>query len=180
MPSPIQLTPIGTIRTPYTDDGFCPHQPVEREEGVARVELDPAWGAGLRELDSFRYVYLLYHLDRARPGEVSMEVTPDWTRGHRTGLFATRSPDRPCPIGLSVVRLKRIEGNTLVTGLIDVFDNTPLLDVKPYIRELDSKEDANFGWIEGLDGYAHLMDHVRGIPHRHDHGHDHDHSHHDH
>lgn len=175
MPAAIQLTSIGVIHTPYTRDEFCPQQPVEREQGEARLELDPAYQEGLRDLDSFRYIYVLYHLDRARPADVSMTVRPDWVEGKETGLFATRSGDRPCPIGLSVVRLKRIEGTTLITGLIDVYDSTPLLDIKPYIRDLDAKQDANLGWIEGLDSHDHLLDHLRGIPHKHGHGHDHHH-----
>ena len=81
------------------------------------------------------------------------------------GLFASRSPVRPNPIGLSIVRLKRIEGNVVYTSGLDVFDGTPLLDIKPYIKGLDSKDDANYGWIKELDDKDHLLLHIKGIPH---------------
>jgi tRNA-Thr(GGU) m(6)t(6)A37 methyltransferase TsaA len=167
----IQYQPIGVIHTPYQADGFCPSQPVEREEGESRIEVFPEYRKGLDELSKFHYVYVLCHLDQGRPERVSMRVKPPWAKGHEAGLFATRSPHRPVPIGLSVVRLKSIEEGTLVCGLMDVFDGTPLLDIKPYIRDLDAKKDANLGWIGEIDDHHHLLDHVRGIAHKHDHHH---------
>jgi tRNA-Thr(GGU) m(6)t(6)A37 methyltransferase TsaA len=175
-PKPIQLQAIGVIRTAYDDPkGFCPSQSVEREEGEARLEIDPAWSEGLKDLDRFDHIWVLYYLDRAGPPKTA--VHPPWAKGKQVGLFASRSPARPCPIGLSAVRLKRIEGTTLVTSLIDALDETPLLDVKPYIPSIDARTQANHGWIEDLDGWEHLLEHVRGLPHAHDHSHDHDHEH---
>jgi tRNA-Thr(GGU) m(6)t(6)A37 methyltransferase TsaA len=177
-PKSIELRPIGVIRTAFDDpNGFCPSQAVEREEGEARLEIDPAWSEGLKDLDRFDHIWVLYHLDRAGPPKTT--VQPPWAKGRQVGLFASRTPARPCPIGLSVVRLKRIEGTTLVTSLVDALDETPLLDVKPYIPSIDAKQQANHGWIEDLDGWAHLLEHVRGLPHEHghDHAHAHDHPH---
>lgn len=169
MTATITYRPIGTIHTPY-DESFAPDQPVEREEAEARILLDPDLAPALADLARFRYVYVLYHLDRMdRP--VRTRVKPPWAKGKEVSLFASRSPARPNPIGLSVVRLKRIEGNEVVTSGLDAYDGTPVLDIKPYIRGLDSRDDADTGWIADLDGADHVLEHVRGIPH--DHGHDH-------
>jgi len=173
----IEIEAIGTIHTPYSAKDFCPSQPVEREEGEARLVVDPRFEAGLADLAGFRYIYAIFHL-HAQDQEPTMQVKPPWAKGVSVGLFASRSPNRPARIGISVVRLKKIEANVLTTGLIDVYDGTPLLDIKPYIKELDAKADANYGWIEGLDGHQHLLDHIRGIPHAH-HEHKHHHHHHD-
>ena len=95
-----------------------------------------------------------------------MSVTPSWTpRKTKAGVFATRSPVRPNHIGLSVVRLLRREENTLYTSGMDVLDGTPLLDIKPYLADLDSKPDANYGWIEDIPNNDHLLLHIKGIPH---------------
>ena len=82
-------------------------------------------------------------------------------------MFASRSPNRPNPIGLSVVKILRIEKNIIAISGIDAFDNTPLLDIKPYIKNLDSKEDANFGWVNNTELDEHLKMHLAGIPHKH-------------
>jgi tRNA-Thr(GGU) m(6)t(6)A37 methyltransferase TsaA len=171
MKDPITYRPIGVIHTPY-DESFAPNQPVEREDSEARIVLDPDLAPALTDLEGFRYVYVLYHLHRQdRPPK--LRVKPPWARGAEVGLFASRSPARPNPIGLSVVRLKRIDGDTVVTSGLDAHDGTPLLDIKPYIRGLDSKHDANTGWIEKLEGGGdHLLEHIRGVPHEHDHHHE--------
>lgn len=174
-PATIALQPIGVIHTPYEEDGFCPSQPVEREEGEARIELDEAYAEGLADLDRFSHVMILFFQDRSAGYKPT--ARPPWAKGKQVGLFASRSPRRPCPIALSTVRLKRIEGNVLVTGLLDAFDGTPVLDIKPYIPALDVKAGATNGWIEDLEGWEHMLEHVRGIPHDHDHGHGHDHDH---
>ena len=94
-----------------------------------------------------------------------MDVSPPWANGLRVGLFASRSPLRPNPIGLSVVRVKGIENNRVYTSGLDVFDGTPLLDIKPYINDLDSKCDANNGWVQNMNEDEHLALHIQGIPH---------------
>jgi tRNA-Thr(GGU) m(6)t(6)A37 methyltransferase TsaA len=97
--------------------------------------------------------------------ELSEIVSPPWTGGVKVGVFASRSPVRPNPIGISIVRIKGITDNEIVTSGMDVFDGTPLLDIKPYIKDLDTKHDANYGWIEDMDDREHLLLHIRGIPH---------------
>jgi len=156
------LKPIGVIHTPYKDS--APYQPVADDEGEFRISVDPAYAEGLRDLDRFSYIYVLYLIHRVKR-EVSMSVSPYWAPGVKVGVFASRSPVRPNHLGLSIVRLERIEGNQVFTSGLDVFDGTPLLDIKPYMKDLDTKEDANLGWVEDIDDKEHLMLHIKGIPH---------------
>lgn len=164
----ISIRPIGHIRSPYKD--WAPYQPVERQEGIGefQVHVNERYSEGLRDLDEFAYVILIYYCDRAER-KYELTARPPWT-DRAVGLFASRSPDRPNPIGISIVRIHKIEGNVIHTWPIDVFDETPLLDIKPYIATLDSKADADDGWIEGLEGKEHLLQHVMGIPHGHSEG----------
>ncbi len=159
----IRFQAIGIIHTPYKES--APYQPVEEAEDEFTAVLEPRYEAGLFKLEKFRYIYLIYYIDRLNV-QPKMHVKPPWAGSVEVGLFASRSPARPNPIGLSVVKVKKVEGNVVYTSGLDVFDGTPLLDIKPYIRELDSKEDANYGWIEGLDNREHLMLHIKGIPHK--------------
>jgi len=141
----IVFEPIGLIRTPYQSS--APRQPVVEDRGEFRLELHSCYRPGLAGLETFRYIHVLFYLDRLdRP--VSMQVTPPWADGRQVGLFASRSPARPNPIGLSVVGLKKIAGTSLYISGIDVFDGTPLLDIKPYIPDHDRKSDANRGWLD--------------------------------
>ena len=180
MPNPhdldqqVRFVPIGVIHTPYTD--WAPYQSVEREEGIGRfkVVIEEKYRDALKDLDRFRYIILLFYLDRAKGAE-KMSVSPPWAKGRQVGLFASRTPNRPNAIGLSVVRLVKIEGNVIYTWPIDALDGTPLLDIKPYIRDLDSKPDADYGWFGDVGDAGHLLDHVRGVPHAHDHQQDHHH-----
>ena len=135
--------PIGVIRTPYLDE--VPRQPDESAQGEFRIILDERFREGLDQLGIFRYIYVLFHLDRL-DRTIRMTVTPPTAKGRQVGLFASRSPARPNPIGLSIVRILKIEGTTIYISGIDARDETPLLDIKPYIRDLDSKPDANLGW----------------------------------
>lgn len=161
----IKFHQIGVIRTPYIAD--VPYQPLKQDHG--RGECKIVLNAGLEdaglELDSFKYIYVIFHLDRQPSEGTSTIVTPPWANGKKVGLFASRAPGRPNPIGLSVVELLRIENRTIYTSPIDVFDGTALLDIKPYIAQLDSKADANFGWVDDLDDKEHLKLHLKGIPH---------------
>jgi tRNA (adenine37-N6)-methyltransferase len=158
------LRPIGVIRTPYKD--WAPHQPVEREpdKDLFRLILFDSLAEGLRDLDRFTYIYVLYFMNRSS-APAGLRVHPPWAKGKEVGLFASRSPERPNAIGLSIVRLIRVRGNEAITSPLDAFDETPLLDIKPYIKDLDAKPDANLGWIEDLEDREHLMLHIRGIAH---------------
>lgn len=159
--SQLRLKPIGNIRTPYID--HAPFQPVERcaKDGDFCLVLNHEYIEGLKDLSSFNYIYVIFFMDR-RKSKRTMLVSPPWAGGKEVGLFASRSPNRPNPIGISIARLLRIEKNVLFTSPLDVLDNTPLLDIKPYIKVVDSKEDANCGWIDELSGTDELIRHVRG------------------
>ncbi len=157
-----KLKRIGVIRTPYIDN--APYQPLDEAKGDFRVVVDSQYADGLYKLAKFHYIYVIYYIHHI-VRRLSMIVSPPWAGGARVGLFASRSPVRPNPIGLSVVRIKSIVNNEIHTSGLDVFDGTPLLDIKPYINDLDSKCDANYGWIEEMDDKEHLLLHIKGIPH---------------
>ena len=157
-----KLKQIGVIRTPYKKN--APYQPVQNDEGEFQIMVNSQYTDGLSKLDKFHYIYIIYYINRITR-QVKNVISPPWTGGLRVGTFASRSPVRPNFIGLSVVQIKRISNNIIFTTGLDVFDNTPLLDIKPYIKDLDSKSDANYGWIEDLDDYEHLLLHIKGIPH---------------
>jgi tRNA-Thr(GGU) m(6)t(6)A37 methyltransferase TsaA len=158
----IEFAPIGVIRTPY--EKHAPYQPIVEDQGEFRIEVFPAYQDGLLQLDRFHYIYVLYQLHK-EAGDPSLHVEPPWTTDTTVGVFASRSPKRPNRIGLSIVRLKRIEEGMLYTSGLDVFDGTPLLDIKPYIQKLDVKTMANYGWLDDMDDRDHLMLHIKGLPH---------------
>ncbi|MBD3366960.1 MAG: tRNA (N6-threonylcarbamoyladenosine(37)-N6)-methyltransferase TrmO [Candidatus Eisenbacteria bacterium] len=143
-----EMTPIGTIRTPHTEPGKTPIQPVFARGIAGRVELDPELEPALDDIEDFSYVYLLYVLHRA--GEPRLHVTP-FLEDEERGLFATRAPARPNPIGLSLVRVLSREGPVLHVADVDMLDGTPLLDIKPFTRRFDERPDAEDGWQDALD-----------------------------
>jgi tRNA-Thr(GGU) m(6)t(6)A37 methyltransferase TsaA len=156
------LKQIGIIRTPYQKK--APHQPVDTDEQEFYVQLDNKFVEGLMELKKFNLIYLIFFADRIKR-KAEMIVSPPWAKGKKVGVFASRSPVRPNPIGLSIVRIKKIVGSKIYTSGLDVFDKTPLLDIKPYIKNLDNKDNANSGWIDEMDDKEHLSLHIKGIPH---------------
>jgi len=159
-----ELNQIGIIKTPYTDK--APYQATNDDEGDFRIILDPEYRDGLFELEKFNYIIIFFYLHKKEDG-FTLKVTPPWAHGKQVGLFASRSPSRPNRIGISVVRIKKIINNEIHTYGLDIFDGTPLLDIKPYIKDIDSKPDANLGWLEELDANEHLLSHIKGIPHKH-------------
>ena len=140
----ITYHPIGVIHSPFTDLKGMPIQPTGKANAPGVAEVFPDFVGGLRDLDGFSHVILLYHMHQVR--RASLVVTPflgDETRG----VFATRAPVRPNPIGLSIVELTRIEGGQLHLANVDILDGTPLLDVKPYVPDFDRPRHARTGWI---------------------------------
>ena len=139
------MTPIGRIRTPFATVADCPRNGRQlRPAPVCRVEVAPEYIAGLTGLDGFSHLILLYWLDRSTPALV---ITPPFD-GRERGVFATRAPCRPNPIGLSVVMFDGIEPpGTLLVRKLDCVDFTPLLDIKPYLPTTDSEPDAAMGWL---------------------------------
>jgi tRNA-Thr(GGU) m(6)t(6)A37 methyltransferase TsaA len=137
---------IGTIRTPYTKLEGMPIQPAGAKGVGGTVEVFPAYREGLHDLSGFSHIMLLYHFHLS--SGFRLRVTP-FLDSRPRGLFATRAPKRPNPIGLSVVRLKRVEGLTLHVENVDMADETPLLDIKPYAPAFDYHRTDSVGWLEG-------------------------------
>ncbi|MCC6625873.1 MAG: tRNA (N6-threonylcarbamoyladenosine(37)-N6)-methyltransferase TrmO [Chloroflexi bacterium] len=143
---PVTFTPIGIIRSPYTDIAGMPVQVAGAAGVAAAIELDPAYAAGLRDIAGFSHLILLYHLHLVRAPALEVVSFLD-TVSH--GIFATRSPARPNPIGLSVVRLLAVAGTRLAIDGVDVVDGTPLLDLKPYVPTFDAIATDRIGWYAG-------------------------------
>ena len=136
---------IGTIHSPFKEPKGVPIQPSAATGIDGTVEVFPKYVEGLKDLDGFSHIFLLYHFHLS--GDAHLEVRPFMDeRTH--GVFSTRAPSRPNPIGLSVVRLMGIEGNLLRVRDVDIVDGTPLLDIKPYVPEFDIKTVQRKGWLE--------------------------------
>jgi len=145
---PISYRPIGVIRSPHTDAAKCPIQPRYARGIEGRIEIDAAFEEGLDDLDGFSHVVLLFHFHRAKP--YRLKVVPFLDDAVR-GVFSTRAPSRPNPIGMSVVRLLRREGRVLHIADVDVLDGTPLLDIKPHIERFGVEGPVRCGWQEAVD-----------------------------
>lgn len=144
----ITYTPIGTIHSPFKDLADMPIQPTGEASAPGTVNLDPRFTPALKDLEGFSHVILIYHLHQSK--RVDLTVTPFMDCEPR-GLFATRAPTRPNPIGISVVVLRGIDGNVLELGNLDILDGTPLLDIKPYVPEFDAPQDIRCGWLDDVD-----------------------------
>jgi tRNA-Thr(GGU) m(6)t(6)A37 methyltransferase TsaA len=140
----ITYHPIGVIHSPFTEPAGMPIQPGGTAAAPGTVELLPEFSAGLADLEGFTHLILLYHFHRVQ--RVQLTITP-FLDDRPHGVFATRAPTRPNPIGLSVVRLLRRDDNILYIANLDVVDGTPLLDVKPYVPQFDAAPDARAGWL---------------------------------
>ena len=140
---------IGVIHSPFDDIAGMPIQPSGAVGVRGVVEIFPEFVPAMKDLSGFSHLILLYHFHRA--GEYQPLVTPFLDTQPR-GLFATRAPRRPNPIGLSVVRLVSVQGNLLHIENVDILDGTPLLDVKPYVPEFDPPEVVRVGWLENASG----------------------------
>jgi len=163
----ISLPIIGTACTPYKHK--APYQPQSENvnDGEFYIQIKSQYVAATFGLNTFSHIFVLSYLDQSLDHAIT--VQPPWKDDDkRYGTFATRSPNRPSPIGLTRVRLHRVEGERIYTGPLDLFDGTPVLDIKPFIQTLDgmaNEEDTgNDGWLEGSD---HLELHRLGIPHVH-------------
>lgn len=141
----IHYTPIGIIHSPFKEVKGTPIQPAGAKGIDGSVEVFPHYEQGLKDLEGFSHIILLYHFHLA--GEPRLTVTPFMDSIPR-GIFATRSPQRPNAIGISVVRLIKIEKNILCIQDIDIVDGTPLLDIKPYVQDFDRSDGVRIGWLE--------------------------------
>ncbi len=140
--------PIGVIYSEHTAAEKTPIQPVYARGCKGRVEVYPEFAEGLKDLGGFSHLYLLYHFHQCR--EVKLTVKP-FLQDVERGVFSTRAPCRPNPIGLSVVELVKMEGNILHVDGLDILDGTPLLDVKPYTEKFDLHDVKKNGWQDEVD-----------------------------
>ncbi len=138
------LTPVGIIHTPFTEPRGTPIQSAGGRGVAGTVEVFPEFADGLKDLDGFSHLILLFHFHLSGPGPLKCVPYLDDTL---RGVFATRSPRRPNPIGLSIVRLDRVEDNVLYVRDLDIVDGTPLLDIKPYVPPFDEQEEVRIGWL---------------------------------
>ena len=140
----MNLRQIGVIHSPHEQAAGTPLQPSLAAGVMGRVEVLPEFAVGPKDLEGFERIWLVYWFDRAKPAE--LVVTPYMDTVAR-GLFATRAPCRPNPIGLSCVRLVRMEGGVLHVEGVDMLDGTPLLDIKPYVPAFDAFRAERIGWL---------------------------------
>lgn len=143
----IEYKPIGIIKSQFKKLEGMPIQPVGACGIKGEVHLNQEYTEGLTDLEEFSHIILIYHFHRCEG--FSLMVTP-FLDDKKHGIFATRAPKRPNHIGLSVVHLDKIEGNVLHISNVDIADDTPLLDIKPYIPQMERREDEGVcvGWFE--------------------------------
>ena len=141
----IEYQPIGFIRSPFDDVTGIPIQPSRAENVKGTIEISHEFAEGLSDLDGFSHIIVLYHLHKSKPYQ--LKIVPFLDTELR-GVFATRAPSRPNPIGISVVRLLDIVDNVLFIEGVDIVDGTPVLDIKPYVSEFDCRSEAQVGWLE--------------------------------
>jgi len=142
---PITMRPIGIIHSPYKEGKDIPIQGRFSGEKEAWIELKEKYAGGLKDLDGFSHAILLYYFHKSQSEKIQgRPFLEDQTHG----IFAIRSPNRPNHIGLSIVRIKSVQGNRMVFTEVDMLDQTPLLDIKPYVRHFDSRENVVCGWLD--------------------------------
>jgi len=141
----IKYKPIGVIHSPFKEPKGIPIQPAGAQGIDGTVELFPEYTEGLKDVEGFSHLILIYHFHLSKESPLKVKPYMD-NKVH--GVFAMRGPSRPNSIGISIVRLVRVEGDILHIQDIDIVDGTPLLDIKPYVPEFDIREVEKTGWLE--------------------------------
>ncbi len=139
-----QYKPVGIIHSKYKKKEGVPIQGVLSKDSKGWIEIFPEYKDGLIDLDVFSHIFLIYQFHLSKGYSL---LTKPFLEDKEHGIFATRAPKRPNPIGISIVKLEKIEENKLYIDEVDIIDGTPLLDIKPFIPEFDSRENTNVGWI---------------------------------
>jgi len=145
MSEEIMMTPIGFIHSPYKQVKDMPIQGKFKIGVQAWIELKEQYRTGLKDLDGFSHAIIIYHFHKSEKTEI--EGKP-FLEDNKHGIFAIRSPHRPNHIGLSVVKVEKIEGNKLHFSEVDVLDGTPVLDIKPYVKHFDGRNNVVSGWVD--------------------------------
>lgn len=148
LPSSINFTPIGIIHSPHSVAEKTPIQPCYAVDCTGHIEIFPEYAEGLRDLEGYSHIYLIFCFHRASSPRL---VVKPFLQDVERGVFSTRAPCRPNPLGLSIVRLLSREGNTLHISSVDILDGTPLLDIKPYSTRFDCIEDTRNGWQDEVN-----------------------------
>ena len=143
-----EIKQIGTIRSPYKTKEECPIQGCVKADGRGTVEVFSEYEDGLETIETFSHIILFYIFDKA--GEIKLS-RPTFLDDQAHGVFASRHPCRPNGIGISVVKLESRNKNILEVSELDILDNTPLIDIKPYIPRFDVRGNANNGWTENKE-----------------------------
>lgn len=144
----ISYKPIGVLRSPFKEAKGTPIQPVASPDSEGIIEVFEEYAEGLQDIEGFSHLILIFHMHLAVQSK--LKVIP-FLDTHEHGVFATRSPGRPNPIGFSVVRLEKVNGNILFVKGIDIIDGTPLLDIKPFVPAFDVRNAERTGWFEKKD-----------------------------
>jgi len=144
----VTFAPIGIIRSPHTSGDRTPIQPIYASGVTGFAEIFPEFAGGLVDLEGFSHIHLVYYFHMAEKRQLIVKAFLD---GLEHGVFATRAPFRPNPIGLSLVRLAGIEGRILTLQDLDLLDGPPLLDIKPHIPDFDCRRDVRCGWYDRVD-----------------------------
>ena len=152
--SKITYRPIGIIHSPFREPYGTPIQSVSAQDVEGVVEIFPEYAEGLRDIDGFSHIILIYHFHLSK--KFSLIVKP-FLDDPSHGVFACRAPARPNPIGISIVRLTKVEKERLYIKDVDIVDGTPLLDIKPYVPDFDQRETEKKGWMEGKLKNLHKM-----------------------
>ena len=145
MEKEIRLKPIGIIHTPYKEPKGMPIQGKFEEGVIGHVELFPEYEDGLKDIEGFSHIVLIYYFDRSDDDKL---VSRPFLEDEPHGIFAIRSPHRPNHIGFSIVKLKKVEKNIVAFSEVDILDGTPLLDIKPYVSYFDSRINVKNGWLQ--------------------------------
>ena len=151
----IEYEPIGVVNSPFAESKGTPIQPSRAKNAAGTVEVFRGFAEGLADLDGFSHIILLCHMHKT--SGYRLKVIP-YLDDQPRGLFATRAPSRPNPIGLSVVELLGIEGNMLAIRGVDLLDGTPVLDIKPYVSEFDQRTKLRTGWLKNARRKTDLAD----------------------
>jgi tRNA-Thr(GGU) m(6)t(6)A37 methyltransferase TsaA len=141
----VRYKPIGIIHSAFKETEGVPIQSIAARDLKGLVEIFPEYSQGLRDIEGFSHILLIYHFHKTRRPQLMVKPYLD---DHLHGVFATRAPARPNPIGISIVRLVAVEENILHIKDVDVVDGTPLLDMKPYVPEFDARETDRIGWLQ--------------------------------
>ena len=141
----IEYIQIGIIHSPFKKPKGTPIQPLAAQGIGGTVEIFQSYSEGLEDIDGFSHIMLVYHSHLSKKSALKVKPYMD-DRTH--GVFSTRAPNRPNPIGISVVQLVKIEGNILHIKDLDIVDGAPLLDIKPYVPEFDVRDTRKIGWLE--------------------------------